>query len=478
MKSSLLNRIIFLILLIFQFLTLQFWLTLSAHSGQTTIPWMMNEGRMLFGTILEQHAPATSLIASFTNVLSPFDVSTTARLLNTTLMMLITLGVYQLAYHYARDTLAGLFAASIWILLGPVFGNVLFYFNTLLVGCIVWALVIWVSYEQKSTLWKLVLVGLLFGMSTLAKQQGWACVGVFGLWLLITRRSLKETLIYGVSVLSLPLLVVGTIALQGNLDSYIYWNWTFNFSGLMDSVPLESNFFRKLLIANAFVPAFFLIWWRAKKHHTRLLFFLYLTLLIPLYPRFGESAAVTHIPFVAMISGVVICNILCDKSFQFLRNAKDDELITLGLTVSITLGWLWMGAVMYIRGDVLTPGYDEFASVVEILNELSTEGDTLFVLPETDSTPQLHPLSNMLPPKTWIKGWRWYLEPPQVVDTLLLEWSESPPNFVVVFPELITPSQPQIAPLLSILDDNYSIIEEIPNIPFHGDAVVYQHTGS
>lgn len=473
MKFSLSNRVV-LILLVFQFVTLQFWLTLSAHSGQTTIPWMMNEGRVLFGTILEQHAPATSLISAFANTLSPFDVGITARLLNTILMMLITLAVYRLASHYGKSTFAGIIAAGIWILLAPVFGNVLFYFNTLLVGCIVWALVTWISYEAQPVWWKLVLVGLLFGLSTLAKQQGWACVGVFGLWLLFTRRSFKETVLFGCSALLLPSLVIAIITMQGNLDNYIYWNWTFNFSGLMDSVPLESNFFRKLLIANAFVPAFFLIWFRSKQQHIWLLFLLYLTLLIPLYPRFGESAAVTHIPFVAIMSGIVIQHYLGNKPQIFLKTAENSDLIVLGLTMSIGLGWLWMGGVMYIRSDVLTPGYDEFAPIVDVLNEISTDGDTLFVFPETDSTPQLHPLSNMLPPQTWIKGWRWYLEAPTIVDILIAEWSESPPDFVVVFPELVVPSQPQIDPLLDILDNNYALIIELPNITLHGNVIIYR----
>lgn len=475
MKFSVPNRFILIMLLVFQFVTLQFWLTLSAHSGQTTIPWMMNEGRILFGAILEQHAPATSIIGAFANNISPFDVSITARLLNTVLMMLITLGVFTLATHYGESTLAGIFSASIWILLGPVFGNVLFYFNTLLVGCIIWGLVIWHSYESKEAWWKIILVGLLFGMSTLAKQQGWACVGLFGLWLLLTRRSLKEIFLYGFSILLLPLIVVTVIALQGNLDNYIYWNWTFNFSGLMDSVPLDSNFFRKLLIANAFVPAFFLIWWRTKKQYTWLLFFLYLTLLIPLYPRFGESAAVTHIPLVAVMSGLVIHQFTGDKPHQVLQTAKEDGLIILGLSFSIIFGWLWMGAVMYVPSEVRTPGYDEFTPIISVLDDLSTEGDTLFVFPETDSTPQLHPLSNMLPPNTWVKGWRWYLQAPQIVDTLLSEWDEMPADFVVVFPELVHPSQPEINPLLSILDDNYELVAEFSEIPLHGTAAIYQY---
>lgn len=41
-----------------------FWLPISTHSGQTTIPWLMNRGWVLFGDVLEQHAPGSSLLAA------------------------------------------------------------------------------------------------------------------------------------------------------------------------------------------------------------------------------------------------------------------------------------------------------------------------------------------------------------------------------------------------------------------------------
>ncbi|MEM9951924.1 MAG: glycosyltransferase family 39 protein [Chloroflexota bacterium] len=477
MKVTVPNRtvlLLLLLLLIFQIVTLQFWISISAHSGQTTIPWLMNNGREIFGTILEQHAPATSIIASLANRISPFDLATTARFLNTILMTTITIGVYQLGKRYGDSDLSGLVAALIWVLLGPVFGNVLFYFNTLLVGFVILGLWSWEQYANKKQVAYLIITGLLFGLSTLAKQQGWGVVAFFGLWLLIQRRSFRELLFYSVSALIFPILILIFITIQGNLDNYIYWNWTFNLSGYMDSVPLESNFFRKLLIANSLVPAYFLLQWRDDKSRTILLLLMYLSLLTPLYPRFGESAAVTHIPLTAIMSGIVIARLLIETK-PWSQVKESSQLIASGALLSVVIGWLWMSAVMYIPNTVQTPGYDEFTPIIEILKTRTQDGDTLFVLPETDSTPQLHPLSGMLPPNTWIKGWRWYLEPPDVVDTLITEWSSSPPDFIVVFSDLIPSSQPAINPLLDFVTTDYMLLDEVSDIDFHGTARIYQH---
>ncbi len=461
----------------FQVVTLQFWLTISAHSGQVAIPWMMNEGRVLFDTILEQHAPGTSLVAAAAQWLLPLDVATVARLLNTLLMALITLGVYWLGVQYGESPIVGLLAAALWALLSPVYGNVLFYFNTLLVGFTVWGLLAWLRYEDSGRVGWLIVTGLLLGCTALAKQQGWAVIGLFGLWLLFTRRSLREAFIYGMAAALLPLLVIVVIAAQGNFDAYLFWNWTFNFSGYMDGVPLNSNFFRKLLFTNALVPAFALLWWRQAKPHLWLIGLLYLALLLPLYPRFGESAAVTHIPFVALMSGIVLHH-LWRSTRRDSAPPRDSDWIAWGMVSAIALSWLWMGAVMYVPGVVRTPGYDEYAPIVAALEQAAAPGNTLFVLPETDSTPQLHPLTGMLPPQTWIKGWRWYLEPPGVRDALLAEWEQSPPDFVVLFPDLMPASQPAINPLLAFVEAEYQERERFPAIPFHGEAVIYQRRGT
>jgi hypothetical protein len=460
-----------LLILIFQALSLQFWLAISAHSGQTTIPWMMTQGRTLFGDIFEQHAPATSLLAAAAQMLLPFDVAQVDRLLNTVTILLISICVYVLAFQLSRKSWVALTALATWVLWSPAYANVLFYFNTLLVLFVLLALALWFRGEQKRW-WQLLLVGLLMGASTLAKQQGWAAVGFFGLWMLWQRVPFRQLALYSIGAFFLPLLTVAIIAAQGNLEHYLFWNWTFNFSGYMDGVPLDTAFFRKLLLSNIFILPYGLMLLKFPQRANHLLLLLMAgAMAILLYPRAGESAAISLVPLAAIISALV----LGKWQEQGLLNWRDERnLGIIGLLFALGIGWLWSGAVAYLPMPFRTFAYEEFAPIVTILQEEKQAGDTLFVLPETDSTPQLHPLSGMLPPQTWIKGWRWYLEPEGILDTLLGEWEAEPPTFFVLFPTLIEGSQPQIDPLTSFVDARYTLVATVPNIYQHGEAQIYR----
>ena len=85
-------------LLILQGFTHLVWLSPSAHSGQAAIPWMMNRGLRLFGEIWEQHAPGASLLGAAAQSLLPFvEMALLLKLLNTALVLALTLLIYQLA---------------------------------------------------------------------------------------------------------------------------------------------------------------------------------------------------------------------------------------------------------------------------------------------------------------------------------------------------------------------------------------------
>lgn len=120
-----------------------------------------------------------------------------------------------------------------------------------------------------------------------------------------------------------------------------------------------------------------------------------------------------------------------------------------------------------------TLGYDEFWPVVAALKPHQQPGDTLFILPEADSTPQLHPMTGLLPPGTWIKGWTWYLEQTGMAERLLAEWEAQPPTFIVVFPALYEGSRPGIDPLLAFTEAHYEEIDRAP-VYLHGEAIIYK----
>lgn len=460
------------------------WLPISAHSGQVAIPWMMNQGRTLFGDVLEQHAPGSSLLgAAAQRILPAAEPVQAARLANLALVLATTAGVWALA-GWVGGAAAAALAALVWFWWEPVYGNVLLYFDSILGAALVGAALLWIALHRRGPGWLApLLTGALLGAATLAKQHAWAAVILVGAWLLAyyPRRRL---LWFAGGALLLPLLALLVTAAQGTLANYIYWTWTFNFSGLMPAEPLSGDFLRKLLLTNALVPAFALLALRPgrARRWQALLLLLWLAGSSTLAPRPGEVHAMGQLPALAALSGLALAALWAQARGwragqplgRWLRALDAAQAVLLGVLIAGGAAWLWTGAAAYGRGPVATPAHDEFAPIAADLRQRAAPGDTLFVLPQTDSTPQLHPLSGLLPPGTWVKGWRWYLAAPGVLATLLTEWETDPPAYIVYFPDLIAEGLPEIAPLVAFMEARYTPATVYPDIPFHGPARLYR----
>ncbi len=475
-------------ILLIQTITHLFWLTISAHSGQVAIPYMMNRGLTLFGSLLEQHAPATSYIAALAQRLLPFEPVDTVRLLNTGLVLLISVLIYVTARRLTSGSaLAGGAALLTWFLWEPVFGNVMFYFNTVMGFFILVALGVWLALHERRPILAALLTGLLLGAATLGKQHAWGEVILFGagLFLLPTTAARgRQLAVYALGVAVLPLLLIAVMIAQGTLDQYVYWNWTFNLSGLMPNELPTGDFLRKVLLSAAFVPAFVLLTARQTERRAWIMTGLAgIGGSLPMLPRFGEVSAMGMLPFAAIMSGAVIGTWLRGHDLRrmfrpsTLRRLTTSQSVLLSLLVVTGFSVLWAVGAPYLKHEPI-PAHDEFLPLVEHLHALSNPDDTLFVLPETDSTPQLHSLSGLLPPSTWIKGWFWYLIAPteagQMSDQLLAEWSQTPPTYIVYFPVLAQTGLPGIEPLVAFMRDHYELVESVQDIRFHGDAEIYR----
>ncbi len=467
-------RRLLILLLIAQVLTHLFWLSPAVHSGQVAIPWMMNQGSALFDAIWEQHAPGSSLLGAAAQRLLNIDPALLVKLLNTLLVAALTVMIYWLAQRLAGTASAGLLAALVWAWWEPVYGNVMLYFDTLLALCLLAALLIYFRNAERPSPRQVLLMGLLMGAATLFKQHAWLAVAIAGCWLLLSERNWKTALLFAVGALLLPMLQWLTLLAQGALESYIYWNWTFNLRGLMDGEPLDGDLLRKLLLSNALVFPFVLLAlrWAGRR---LLLTLIWLSALIVLYPRFGEIHAMGHLPFAAVMSGIVLAKAL--PALPNWRAWDTPRLILAGLSIGIGIGWLWTGAASYLHSP-LGPGailaYDEFQSLATELNQRKVAGDTLFALPETDSTPQLHPLTGMPAPGTWVKGWRWYFRAERVLPRLTAEWESEPPTWIVVFPALIRDDNVGIRDLLAIVAARYELAFIGEDIYGHGRPEVYR----
>lgn len=467
-------RRLFYSLLALQILTRLLWLSPAAHSGQVAIPWMMNQGLALFGDIWEQHAPGSSLLAAAAQSLIDIEPSLLVKLLNIALVLALTVLAHQLAKQLTGDDWAGLFAAAVFAWWEPVYGNNLLYFDSLLALCVLAALVVYFRNGERPSTKRIAAVGLLMGASTLFKQHAWLAVGLMGLWLLLTARARRLALVYAGAALSLPLLQWVALGSGGLLQSYVFWNWTFNLSGAMDGVPLDGDLFRKLLLTNALVLPFAALVLQGDRRRLILLA-LWLATAALLYPRAGENHAMAQLPFAAVMSGIVLAT--AAPQLAAWRAWDAPRAILAGLMVAGGIGWLATGAASYIptsMGPGVILGHDEFRVLAAALRDRAEADDTLFVLPETDSTPQLHPLTGLLPPGTWVKGWHWYFKPARVLETLTAEWEDAPPTWIVIFPKLVAAGEPGIGRLLDIAEKRYEYAFTIENIFDHGDAQVWK----
>ncbi len=467
------RRLLYL-LLVLQALTHLFWLSPAAHSGQVAIPWMMNRGLTLFGDIWEQHAPGSSVLAAAAQSLIPIDPGLLIKLLNIGLVVALTVLVYLLARQLAGDDRAGILGAAAFAWWEPVYGNVLLYFDTLVALSVGAALLVFLRAGERPSLRHIAAAGLLMGAATLFKQHAWLAVGVLGLWLLLIERRRRDALVYAGAALTLPLLQWIAVFSAGLFEGYLFWNWTFNLSGAMDGVPLDGDLFRKLLLTNALVFPFIVLAWRDNRRQL-VLVALWLAGLTLLYPRAGENHAMAHLPLAAVMSGVVLAKLPAHLGDRRLWDGA--RAILAGLLVAGGIGWLWTGAVGYIptplgAGAILA--YDEFRKLASQISVRAEPQDTLFVLPETDSSPQLHPLTGLLPPGAWVKGWHWYFKPTFVLERLVRDWETDPPTWIVVFPSLTASGEPGITALLDIVAARYKLAFESAEIFDHGRAVVYR----
>lgn len=498
-RSPHLIRLILGSILLFQAITHLTWLSISAHSGQVAIPYMLNQGLSLFDTVWEQHAPGTSLIMTLAQRVLPLEPITLARLLNLVVVGTITLLVYRIASTLVNNSpMAGIAAALFWAWWEPVYGTVLFYFDTLLGLCVCVALLIWVEQGKRRPFAAAFGAGLWMGLATLMKQHAWPALILFGLYLFgespseggrgesgTQKSGYLRRAGYWVGALLPPLILIGVVGLQGNLERYLYWNWGFNFSGLMEGAPLTGDFVRKLTLSNLFAAPLGLLMFRraAPKRFWILLFLLWASTTLTLIPRFNHFHAMAHLPFAAIIAGVVVGTLVGETNkpashwISNLPHTLTRDLVLIGLLLAVGAAIFGTGIVVYIpnvMGRAAIPAYDEFDLLARRLSALSAPGDRLFVLPETDSTPNLHVITGLLPPRTWIKGWRWYLEAPGVIDHLLTEWAQSPPDWVIVFPDLLAESQPEIGSLYQWVIAHCEMVETIKGVVFHGDAVIYR----
>ena len=184
-----------------------------------------------------------------------------------------------------------------------------------------------------------------------------------------------------------------------------------------------------------------------------------------------------QLPLLSVMSGVAAA-LLVRESLRAGPTIGRQAIFGFALVLAVL--WGWMAVAAYApnpagRGRIIA--YDEFLPVAEVLRARAQPGDTLYMLPEYDGSTQLHEQTDLPPPGFWMNGHAWFFAVPQAADRLTREWQEKPPTYIVYFPDLIEQSMPYIEPFVTFMREHYALIETIPDIPFNGDAEIWQLTG-
>ncbi len=467
---------VLVLLVLVQVVTHLGWLSIAAVSGQMVEPWLLARGGVYFETLIENRPPALPVVLAFIQQFVPADPVLTVRALNLLLVCTVTLLVF-IAGKKLLNPLAGLLAGGVWFLFEPVYGNVLLYYDSVLGLVFLAALLLWWGLADRRPVWLApLLMGLLLGGTTLIKQHAWAMVVVFGLWLLFTsRRRLADLTVYALGALIFPAALVLIVTAQGTLDSYLFWNWGMNFGTVRPGNSLSGEFVRKVLLTVALVPVFLALYPRyLPRRKASLLLVMWLGAAATLVPTFGEAYVMAQLPLVVVMSGAVLALLAREMLTAGPTIARQ---ALLGFLAVLLIGWGWMAASAYapgVIGRAQSPAYDEFRPVAQQLDQLALEGDTLFVLPELDGSAQLHVLTGLEPPGTWSHGHAWFFAVEGLAGRLMSEWEADPPTFIVNFPDMTERSMPYIGPFVDFMRAHYTLVGQVDDVLFNGDAEIWR----
>jgi hypothetical protein len=448
------------------------WLPVSTQVGQLAIPWLMNAGLELYHNLIENRPPLVAALVALALRL-PVEPITAVRLLHLLLLIATALVVYRLATRLrAGDERAGLAALLVWSIWQPVYGNILFYFDT--INGLLTAAAVLIGIRARTPERAALGMGLLLGLTVLIKQPAWAVVGAAGLWFVLFRE-FRAALIYAIGALLPSGAAALFFALRGDLANYWYWTVTFNLSRNIQTGSLPTGgFLRKLLLTDLLVLPFAALTRRPTLRAHGLALLLWGAALISLLPHFGEIYVTAHLPLTAALSGVVIAALW--EAFPRIQPVEVRRIV-LGAALAIGGGVALTALSAYVPGPLgpgRAPAYDEFQPLAQELRAARAPGDTLYILPMFDGNPQLYPLTDMLPPGLWVNGHAQFLAVPDLVDRLLREWSQRPPTWIVDFPDLRAAIGRDIDPLLAFMEARYTVAFSVPDVPFNGRAVVWR----
>jgi len=393
-------------------------------------PYFLLKGLLPYRDIAMAHNPL--LIFDLAFFYKIFGVSLLSLKIYSWLLVIITdFMLFFVAKKFIRNSKTTLLVLAFYVFWQPYFEGNGVWFDLVLAPL---AILIFYSLHQK----KLFLAGVLTGLSILTKQTAFLFLVpiFFTIWFLFEKKlkTIKEFL-FG---LTLPfVLFFAWLFYQGIITDYYFWGVKFGSfylpksSGQIQLPTIKQLLSLSVPYAFVFLSILTFIVNRARNGEEKrkiilLIIWCFFTAL-GVYPRFGLFHFQPSLPFLALISGIMIS----ESSLWFKKHKKAPLLIFLVFIIGGSLYlqgrfyWLhWRKPDRFFEKETL-----EAASW---LTKNTKRDEKIFILNSWD---HLYALSGTLPAVSpWVPTLPWYLEYDKIQDGVVADLEVVKPNLIVFEP--------------------------------------------
>ena len=410
------------------------------HWSVVLMPWLLRQpGFRLYENAISQHAPGSMWLQMAIYPLIP-DPILRVRLGMIVVAALCTGLLFWLARRWWGMP-AGLIAAGLYAVWGPVIMDHLMYYEVLLGALIIAVLAVW-RRSDTGDRWRPLAAGLLVGRGVVCKQQGVTVAAVFVIWRALGpkwRPALPDLALFLIGA-ALPVgLVMGLLAAQGRLDDALFWTWTFNARGAyVASTGRGVGGREALLLAGwlALAPLFAAYVIPRREQWGRegiLLLGLLPALCTPAYPRYGRFHLSGAVPIVALIGAGALA-----YAWAVSRGRRDPlaRLQQLYMAGGVALSVVALALPTYYRVR-LGPLVGEVGPLVPLVAWLEEEtgagpGARVWMVPEYDATWNIYAIGDYQPPAYQTLGYSWFHAVPGVTAHILDAVQADPPAYAIV----------------------------------------------
>jgi hypothetical protein len=399
------------------------------------------------------------------------------------LVVLISLSTVMtfLAGRRTMGWLAGLGAASFFVVWSPVFQFGKLWHETLLAPLYLLLLLFYDSYAAPHARRTLFFLGLAGGIAMLVKQHAAIVFVAFVTWHAVMNwralRSfsvvLQDTVVISLAGIS-PLIVFSVyhVLRAGTLANLLYWTISVNlingYASAAAKPPTVAQL-RALASACLLLPAAILGLTvpTRKDDRTRLHLGWGLLLLaasaLTVYPRFEFFHLQPALPVVAWLSSVTLASAFrrrnCHAAWQSRR-----YLLT-AVAVGLSVFWITTSGSAYqsvFREDQPQRVW-EYTDLVPLAGEIRQRigpTDCFYVFPDDEATANLYYLARCWPPNFWVECYPWYMLQP-IRSRIVRALQERPPQWIVHFAGRwnIEDLAPEV---IAYIQDNYE-----PDVELH-----------